>query len=65
MIIDAVGLITSEFDRNLVYRQKLAKGENDESFLETTEGIISITVPICAGKEYTHSAYNIHGLSSL
>lgn len=50
VIIDAVDLMTKTYSINLEYRQQLAKGDSSEdSFLETTEGIIAITVPICAG----------------
>ena len=47
IVISAAELMTAAFDRNLVYRQKLAKGGGGEAFLDTAEGIIAIAVPIC------------------
>ena len=50
VIYEAMDLMTSKFDRNLNYRQKLTKGNGtDIEFLKTTEGILTITLPSVSG----------------
>ncbi len=51
MIVDAVVLLTGKFDRNLIYRKKLAKtGSTDTDTLNTYVAMIAITVPAVGGK---------------
>eukprot|EP00095_Tigriopus_kingsejongensis_P008506 snap_masked-scaffold181_size278858-processed-gene-0.12 protein:Tk08506 transcript:snap_masked-scaffold181_size278858-processed-gene-0.12-mRNA-1 annotation:"von willebrand factor type egf and pentraxin domain-containing protein 1-like" len=46
VIVIAVRIMTQKYDRNLHYRHALSQGNTTQvDFLQTTEGILSITVP--------------------
>jgi hypothetical protein len=48
--VDAIVLLTGKFDRNLVYRQKLAEtGNMDPDTLDAYVAMISITIPVVTG----------------
>ncbi len=51
VIVEAIQLLTAEFDRNLIYRQKLALSDDSETdSLNTYVAMIAITVPAVCGK---------------